>query len=340
MLLARLGWSSVLLFTLVATQGIAQGQGVVTQGDARWSYDGDPGFGEFQPAPFVDHMFQQWWFYRVAGGTQETQLPFPAPSESYTGNVVSLGFTEPLFSALATVTLTDGVSAGAATATHTMVITNTSAAPLSMQFFCYVDLDVIEDEYDVATLINGDPTHMRVTDVTGAYSEFRGVNANAYQSGPYPSLIIALTDGTVTNLTNSGIPSAATDVTSAYQWDVSLAPGASRTLSVIITCNEVANVIVPPAGQLVRGDCNDDGARNLVDVIYYLGYLFPNGPPNALHCDDACDSNDDGSLNLVDAIAQLNSLFGVPPVPLPGPSTCGTDASMDMLGCNTFANCP
>lgn len=95
---------------------------------------------------------------------------------------------------------------------------------------------MIEDEYDVATLINGDPTHMRVTDVTGAYSEFRGVGANAYQSGPYPSLIIALTDGSVTNLTNSGIPSAATDVTSAYHWDLSLAPGASQTRSLLQRC--------------------------------------------------------------------------------------------------------
>ncbi|MGE3167131.1 MAG: hypothetical protein AB7O52_19670 [Planctomycetota bacterium] len=310
------------------------------QGDSRWAYDGNPGFGEFQPAPSVDHMFQQWWFYRVAGATQESQLPFPAPSEAYVGNVVTLGFTEPLFSATASVTLTDGVSAGAATTVHEMTITNTSAAPLSMQFFCYVDLDVIDDDDDVATLIGGDPTHMRVTDGTGAYSEFRGVGASAYQSGPYPSIIIELTDAGLTNLNNSGIPSAATDVTSAYQWDLSLAPGASQTLTVLITCNEVANVVAPPQGQLVRGDCNDDGARNLVDVIFYLGYLFPNGAPNALHCDDGCDANDDGSLNLVDAIAQLNSLFGTPPVPLPGPSMCGLDTTMDNLGCTGFVTCP
>lgn len=93
--------------------------------------------------------------------------------------------------------------------------------------------------------------------------------------------------------------------------------------------------------EFVRGDCNNDGSRNLPDVIFLLGFLFPQGTPPIIACRDACDNNDDGGLNLPDVITQLNALFGMPPAPLPPPAVCGPDpTSADSFDCPTFASCP
>lgn len=104
------------------------------------------------------------------------------------------------------------------------------------------------------------------------------------------------------------------------------------------------NIVVTggPAGQsFLRGDVNDDGGISLPDAVVLLTYLFPQGPPTTLVCDDAADANDDGSINLTDAVAVLTALFGQPPVPLPGPATCGTDpTSADVLDCTAgYTSC-
>ena len=71
-----------------------------------------------------------------------------------------------------------------------------------------------------------------------------------------------------------------------------------------------------------RGDVNDDGGVSLPDVIVLLGYLFPQGPPPGLVCDDAADANDDNRLNLADPVWGLSYLFRggpAPPHPFPEP---------------------
>lgn len=100
---------------------------------------------------------------------------------------------------------------------------------------------------------------------------------------------------------------------------------------------------MPPSGTFRRGDCNDDGAVNLADVVWLLARLFPpNGnPPAPYACRDACDGNDDSALNLADAVAMLAAQFGTPPVPLPAPgSNCGSDPTADALDCTSYTTCP
>lgn len=95
-----------------------------------------------------------------------------------------------------------------------------------------------------------------------------------------------------------------------------------------------------PDTDFVRGDCNGDGSSNIADVVFFLGAIFPSGPPTPLPCIDACDANDDGSTNIADAVAALEALFGVPATPLPAPAVCGTDPTPDALDCGVFATCP
>jgi len=68
------------------------------------------------------------------------------------------------------------------------------------------------------------------------------------------------------------------------------------------------------------GDCNNDGALDLSDVICLLGHIFQ-GSPASLPCNTAAanlalmDSNRDGGVDLSDAIYKLTYLFqgGAPP---------------------------
>jgi hypothetical protein len=119
-------------------------------------------------------------------------------------------------------------------------------------------------------------------------------------------------------------------------------PGAQNRLVLATGGNAVPYVpdiparIVAGYGQCFRrGDCNDDGSRQVSDPIFLLAYLFQNGPrPD---CKAACDTNDDGDLNLADATHLLEVIFipGTPPPPPPFPG-CGRDIGSN---CTTFASC-
>ncbi|MGE3164436.1 MAG: hypothetical protein AB7O52_06000 [Planctomycetota bacterium] len=96
---------------------------------------------------------------------------------------------------------------------------------------------------------------------------------------------------------------------------------------------------MPTDPQFIRGECNSDGQFNIADAVTLLSFLFPSGPGVTLLCLDACDANDDGQLNIADAIAVLAALFGSPTNPLPPPSTCDVDPTLDAVACAMSA-CP
>jgi hypothetical protein len=81
----------------------------------------------------------------------------------------------------------------------------------------------------------------------------------------------------------------------------------------------------------VRGDATANGALDLTDAIFILGFLFLGGSDPA--CLDACDVDDGGSLDLTDPIYLLTFLFlggREIPAPYPGP---GKDPTADGLRC-------
>lgn len=103
----------------------------------------------------------------------------------------------------------------------------------------------------------------------------------------------------------------------------------------------IAVIAIPTpvlAQDFVRGDCNDDGGTDIADPVALLAFLFGGGGAS-LVCESACDGNDDGSINIADAVSMLAALFGSPTVPLPGPSTCGSDPTPDALTCANYTNC-
>jgi hypothetical protein len=93
----------------------------------------------------------------------------------------------------------------------------------------------------------------------------------------------------------------------------------------------------PRSDRFQRGDTNGDGAVDIADAIFTLGYLFAQGPEPT--CLDAADANDDGAVDIADAIAVLSHLFaGAGPLPEPF-GGCGPDPTADGVGCRSFPPC-
>lgn len=88
-----------------------------------------------------------------------------------------------------------------------------------------------------------------------------------------------------------------------------------------------------PACGFLRGDADNDGATDFIDVTFILAYLFQNG--DTPDCLDAADGNDSGFVELSDSTYLLNYLFqSGPPPPMPFPD-CGKDEfPPDALGCD------
>ena len=93
-------------------------------------------------------------------------------------------------------------------------------------------------------------------------------------------------------------------------------------------------------GPFLRGDCSQDGQRNLTDGIFLLNFLFLGGTEPS--CDAACDTNADGELNITTAVALFNFLFlGGPPPADPAAVACERSSLVTDIahGCADPAGC-
>jgi hypothetical protein len=144
------------------------------------------------------------------------------------------------------------------------------------------------------------------------------------------------TNGSQVN--GTGVESTAPDVT-----EDGLAVVFESTQSALVTgdTNGFRDVFrrFNPSADFRRGDADNTGVVNLNDAVFINNFLFLGGPPPG--CRDAADADDNGVLELTDSIRVLNYLFsGGPPPPAPGPTTCGTDPTVDLLPCDSQTSCP
>ncbi len=86
-----------------------------------------------------------------------------------------------------------------------------------------------------------------------------------------------------------------------------------------------------------RGDANTDGAGNIADAIFVLGFLFEGGI--TLECAAAADLNADDGVNVADPIYLLNYLFGDGSPPPPPFEACGEADPDETLDCEAFPGC-
>ena len=128
--------------------------GTVSDGDVTFGYTANfnTSFGNtvdtrFTGAAAGDLTWESWWFFRVSGDPRESAFGTP-DAEDYSlrgGSVGQLDWADPggagLFSAILSFQAIDtGVNTGVLF--QNMSITNTGAAPLTIDLFHYTDLDL------------------------------------------------------------------------------------------------------------------------------------------------------------------------------------------------------
>ncbi len=234
----------------VGTGGtISDGEAFFTQGDSPTTVTSTGPVGAMRTlgATATDHVFQNWWWYRVEGvDTREMPL-MNATSAVWGGNTGTVTFTTPNFDAVMTYVVTDdGDNAGRVVTT--LAITNTTGGPISVHLFNYHD-------FDLAGTVGGDSAvlvstnNIRISDTTNSIiGGYLGTDASAYQVGAFATVRTLLTNTSVDVLNSTGLPFAPADFTAAYQWDVSVEPGASASVSATTTLEPP-----PPTGQCCIG---------------------------------------------------------------------------------------
>jgi len=191
-----------------------------------------------------DYVFEDGWWFRANAATAEA--PFPVPTTTTCAGAAGtitwadVGGTG-LFSATNTLTLTSA-AAGTGELILTMSITNLSAAnPLTLALFHGVDFDVNGSAAgDSATLLNPN-NYMRITDATAGVAEYRAHNppADAFLVRPFGATDVfgVLGDAGITNFDNTTLPVNNIDITSAYQWNLTIPPSGTAAVSVALNGN-------------------------------------------------------------------------------------------------------
>ncbi|MDX2147787.1 MAG: hypothetical protein SFZ23_09725 [Planctomycetota bacterium] len=240
---------AALAVTGLATAALGQvgSGGTITDGDSSFSlgeYTGDgSGTGPLSDfsvdagASNTDHLFQTWWWFRLAGDARETAFS-GATSWSYSGNIARLTYTYPQFRATIQFVVT-GVESGLGFLTQTVTLVNTTNAPLMINLFNYQDLDMAETSSNDAA----DQSGVNIISVNDTASDWRAEyeGTNAFQVASFDNIREFLSDGNLDNLNGTGLPFGPGDWTGAYQWSFTLNPRGAASASATTT-------IVPAPG--------------------------------------------------------------------------------------------
>ena len=195
----------------------------------------------------INHAFEHWWYYRVAGDTQEFALrSVGTVNQGITGtsdhldrdfaNVDNRGLLR------ASVDM-DVYDAGPASGVviSRLTVMNVSAASINASIYCYTDLDITATSgNDTAT---GNGSRHFVTDPSGVQIEIRAFGNDRSDIGAYPTIRNLLTNTSVNNLGNT-LPPFSGDYTGAFQWDRPFLPYEQRTFTVLFAVDTAA--VLPP----------------------------------------------------------------------------------------------
>ena len=218
------------IFTLIDDNSSASIDTATQAGMYDWLVDG------------TDHMYQQWFWYRVGNTAEASVDTLPIAAEG-TSDVNFNGDPDALFVRYAGAGfdielryLLDGGNAGsgASDMSEQILIRNASDSPLDFHFFQYSDFDLngkISDDTGVFTNLN--TVLQQQGNIVAAETVVTPV-ASHREIAIYPSLLGVLNDGAATTLSDTpaiGVVVGPDDVTWAYQWDVVIPVGGAFQIS-------------------------------------------------------------------------------------------------------------
>ncbi|MGC8783438.1 MAG: PEP-CTERM sorting domain-containing protein [Armatimonadota bacterium] len=225
-LVAALGW--MLVGTSQAT--------TFTLTDNGWTYYEDvasQGWGNFVDPNSVDHMYQNWWWFRTNLDGYEKPLANLVSMMPGGANSVSLVFTEDagslpnalLFNLNYTLT---GVSANSAYVNISWSIQHIYGQmpiPITVDFFAYSDFD-LNGTPGGDTAFAPLPVHVLYNEGTTTVDVIASETALVgYDIDNYPNLLNLLNDSSVYNVSGSAPSTVPGDMTNVFQWRQTLGLG-------------------------------------------------------------------------------------------------------------------
>jgi len=205
----------------------------------------------------VNQLAQQWFWYRVGSAGPEASIDTIAPvSASQTlANKLTTTYANSTISVKTAYTLL-APGNGTATMSEQITVMNTSAISQDYHFFEYSDFDLggVLGGQSVQFYNNGSAVYyeVRQTGANGAVDETAnapGASSAEVQAGFFPTTLNLLNDGLTTTL-NNNLSAGTGDVTYAYQWDATLAPGTGLLISKLISVPEPSSVALVASGML------------------------------------------------------------------------------------------
>lgn len=207
-----------------------------------------------------NYLFQQWFWYATGSGASQSapQAINTIGAAATTGpitvgdaSLLDLVYTASKFKVDVLFSL-QGTAGNKSDITEQIKITNTSRTALPFHFYQYSDFDLQPNfTNDSAVLVNANT--IRQTNGSGLSLQETVVTpaASRWQIGTFPSILNGLNGAGAFNLNDNpalGIATDPTDVTYAFQWDVTL--GAGDTLQ-ISKDKRLVGVPVPPSALLL-----------------------------------------------------------------------------------------
>lgn len=247
-----------LIALVPAAAALAQSGGTITDGNASFTI-GDASTVPTSTGPnasfsvdggTTDHVFQNWWWYRLSTDTRENAFNSGAgvgETSSFVGNTGMMQQFYPSFRADLT---WEVESTGASTGffTSRVTITNTSTSTISINLFNYMDVDMNGTAGgDSASLIA--PNLIEISDTV--VSQYSGFDATNYQVTTFATLRGALTDSDEDNFNNTGLPFGPGDFTGGFQWaNIPVDPGFARSVTITYAIPAPASLAVLGLGVL------------------------------------------------------------------------------------------
>jgi hypothetical protein len=194
----------------------------------------------------INHGWEHHWYYRIAGDTREFSFrniggqtggvtPTNDHGDRDLANVDNRNLLKASFDY-------DVYDAGPASGVFISRVTvmNISAAPISLDLFCYTDLDLAGSSGNDSC--TGDNNRHFVTDLTGIQVEIRALGNDLSQVGAYPTVRNLMTNTVVNNL-NGTLPPFTGDYTGAFQWqNRPLLPFEQKTFQVLFAIDTAATL--------------------------------------------------------------------------------------------------
>ncbi len=240
------------LCILLCVSAASFAQGTITSGTASFarttsSFDASPqaNFSGVTTAG-TDQLFEFGWWYRVSGDTSETAFPAPT-TQSYIGDTSTITWTNVNgrgFDAQETCVVLGIASPVGGKVTCTMRIINTGASALGIDVFVMTDIDLGGSPGGDSVALGIPQQRLDISDATAVdTAQFAGVSANALLVRPFATTTDVaglLSDTTITDFDNSGVPATNIDFTGGFQWTLSVPAGESRDAVTVIAFNTTA----------------------------------------------------------------------------------------------------